>query len=41
MGKHGKRASAFKASLAAAGYDVLETPREHGGDGGHHETALR
>ena len=30
MGKHGKRASAFKASLEAAGYDVLETPREHG-----------
>lgn len=30
MGKHGKRASAFKASLVAAGYDVLETPREHG-----------
>jgi hypothetical protein len=30
MGKHGKRASAFKASLEAAGYGVLETPREHG-----------
>lgn len=30
MGKHGKRATAFKASLASAGYDVLETPREHG-----------
>ncbi|MEV7134820.1 hypothetical protein AB0N24_18235 [Arthrobacter sp. NPDC093128] len=30
MGKHGKRASAFKASLAAAGYNVLDTPREHG-----------